>query len=84
MLPTRRTEDLLLGSWELIQQLGRVPRRLIWDNEAGFGRGGRLAAGVASFVGTLATRIVQQRPYDPESKGIVVAQRVLPPRLIPL
>ena len=33
MIPTRKTEDLLLGSWELIQQLGRVPRRLIWDNE---------------------------------------------------
>jgi len=66
MLPTRRSEDLLLGSWELIQ-----PRRLIWDNEPGIGRGGRLAAGVASFVGTLATKIVQLRPNDPESKGIV-------------
>jgi hypothetical protein len=71
MLPTRKTQDLLLGSWELIQQLGRVPRRLIWDNEAGIGRGGRLAFGVDSFVGMLATRIVQLRPYDPESKGIV-------------
>jgi hypothetical protein len=71
MLPTRKTEDLLLGSWELIGQLGRVPRRLIWDNETGIGRGGRLAAGVAAFCGTLATRIVQLRPYDPESKGIV-------------
>ena len=27
MIPTRRTEDLLLGSWELIRALGRVPRR---------------------------------------------------------
>jgi hypothetical protein len=71
MLPTRKTEDLLLGSWELIQQLGRVPRRLIWDNEAGIGRGGRLAAGVSAFTGTLATRIVQLRPHDPESKGLV-------------
>ena len=71
MLPTRRTEDLLLGSWELIGQLERVPRRLIWDNEPGIGRGGRLAAGVAAFTGTLATKIVQLRPNDPESKGIV-------------
>ena len=71
MLPTRKTEDLLLGSWELIQQLGRVPRRLIWDNEPGIGRGGRLAAGVAAFTGTLATKIVQLPPNDPESKGIV-------------
>ncbi|RZU33497.1 transposase [Blastococcus saxobsidens] len=71
MLPTRRTEDLLLGSWELIQELGRVPRRLIWDNESGIGRGGRLAAGVASFVGALAVKLVQLRPNDPESKGVV-------------
>ena len=71
MIPTRRTEDLLLGSWELIDRLGRVPRRLIWDNEAGIGRGGRLAAGVAAFTGTLASRIVQLPPNDPQSKGIV-------------
>jgi transposase len=71
MLPTRRTEDLLLGSWELIGQFGRVPRRLIWDNEPGIGRGGRLAAGVAAFTGSLATRLVQLPPNDPQSKGIV-------------
>ena len=71
MIPTRKTEDLLLGSWELIRLLGRVPRRLIWDNESGIGRGGRLADGVSAFTGTLATKIVQLRPRDPESKGIV-------------
>jgi hypothetical protein len=71
MIPTRKTEDLLLGSWELIRLLGRVPRRLIWDNESGIGRGGRLADGVTAFTGTLATQIVQLRPRDPESKGIV-------------
>jgi hypothetical protein len=71
MIPTRKTQDLLLGSWELIGQLGRVPRRLIWDNETGIGQRGRLAAGVAAFTGTLATRIVQLPPNDPQSKGIV-------------
>jgi hypothetical protein len=71
MLPTRRTEDLLLGSWELIQRLGRVPRRLIWDNEPGIGRGPHRAEGVAAFAGTLATRIVLLPPKDPESKGVV-------------
>jgi transposase len=71
MIPTRTTEDLLLGLWELIRALGRVPRRLIWDNETGIGRGGKLAEGVAAFTGTLATAIVQLRPRDPESKGIV-------------
>ena len=71
MLPTRKTEDLLLGSWELIRQLGRVPRRLIWDNEPGIGRGQRRAEGVTAFAGTLATTIVQLKPRDPESKGLV-------------
>ena len=71
MIPTRKTEDLLLGSWELIKQLGRVPRRLIWDNEPGIGRGQRRAEGVASFMGTLATRLVLLPPNDPQSKGIV-------------
>jgi len=71
MVPTRKTEDLLLGSWELIQQLGRVPRRLIWDNEPGIGRGQRRAEGVASFMGTLATKLVLLPPNDPESKGLL-------------
>lgn len=71
MIPTRTTEDLLLGTWELLQQLGRVPRRLIWDNEAGIGRGRRRAHGVAEFAGTLATKVVLLKPRDPESKGVV-------------
>ena len=68
MLPTRKTEDLLLGSWELIEQLGRVPRRLIWDNEPGIGRGARRAEGVASFMGTLATKLVLLPPKDAEAR----------------
>jgi hypothetical protein len=71
MIPTRKTEDLLLGSWELIQQLGRVPRRLIWDNEPGIGRGQRRAEGLTLFMGTLATKLVLLPPRDPESKGVV-------------
>ena len=71
MIPTRTTEDLLLGMWELIQRLGRVPRRLIWDNEGGIGRRRQPALGVATFMGTLATKLVLLPPRDPESKGIV-------------
>ena len=71
MIPTRKTEDLLLGTWELLQQLGRVPRRLIWDNEPGIGRGQRRAEGVTTFMGTLATKLVLLPPKDPESKGLV-------------
>jgi hypothetical protein len=72
MLASRHTADLLAGMWPVLAgQLGAVPRRLIWDNEAGIGRGGHLAGGVAAFTGALPARIVQLRPYDPESKGIV-------------
>jgi hypothetical protein len=71
MIPSRMTGDLLAGMWELIWSLGAVPRRLIWDNETGIGRRNSFAAGVAAFAGVLATRIVQVKPYDPESKGVV-------------
>jgi transposase len=71
MIPTRHTVDLLLGMWALLQQFGAVPRRLIWDNEAGIGRGKRHADGVGAFTGTLATTLQRLKPYDPESKGLV-------------
>lgn len=71
MIPTRRTEDLLLGMWALLSGLGAVPRRLIWDNEAGIGRGKRLTEPTAVFAGTLATKMVLLPPRDPESKGVV-------------
>jgi hypothetical protein len=51
MIPTRHTPDLLLGMWTLLQLLGRVPRRLIWDNESGIGRGKRHAEGWVSSPG---------------------------------
>lgn len=72
MVPSRSTGDLLAGTWSLIRdQFQAVPKRLIWDNEAGIGRRGKLADGVSGFQGTLATRFVQLKPFDPESKGIV-------------
>jgi transposase len=72
MIPTRTTADLLAGTWGLLSEpLGAVPHRLIWDNEAGIGRRNRLAEGVAGFMGTLGSRVVQLRVRDPESKGVV-------------
>ncbi|MEI2826923.1 MAG: hypothetical protein V9F04_11335 [Dermatophilaceae bacterium] len=71
MIPTRTTADLLLGMWMLLQLLGRVPRRLIWDNETGVGRGKRHAEGVSAFTGTLATTLQRLKANDPESKGVV-------------
>ena len=78
----RMTGDLPAGMWELIGSLGAVPRRLIWDNESGGGNS--YAAGVAAFAGVLATRIVQGKPYDPESKGVVErANRFLETSFLP-
>ena len=70
IIPTRTTADLLLGMWSLLSDLGAVPARLLWDNEKGIGQR-RLTQAAAMFAGTLATKIVLLKPYDPESKGIV-------------
>jgi hypothetical protein len=51
MLQSRMTGNLLAGMWELLGSLGAVPRRLIWDNEAGIGRRNGYAAGMAAFAG---------------------------------
>ncbi len=71
MLPTRTTPDLILGMGALIADYGAVPHRLLWDNEAGIGQRGHLTASVTTFAGFIGTKIVQARPYDPETKGVV-------------
>ena len=72
MIPSRVTGDLLAGMWLLLSEhVGGVPRSLLWDNESGIGQRGRLADGVAGFCGVLGTRLIQARPYDPETKGLV-------------
>jgi transposase len=71
MIPSRTTEDLCLAMWWLLENFGAVPRRLVWDNESGIGRNHKLTDQVTSLAGTLGTKFVQLKPYDPESKGIV-------------
>ncbi|MGE2836574.1 IS21 family transposase [Mycobacterium sp. SMC-4] len=71
MLPSRQTLDLVAGMWQLISgSFAAVPHELWWDNEAGIGRRGRLTEPVTALMGTLGSRVVQLKPYDPESKGI--------------
>jgi transposase len=38
LVPTRRVEDLYTGWWRLLEQLGAVPRVLVWDGEGAVGR----------------------------------------------
>jgi transposase len=75
MIPSRQSPDLLAGHWALLQQLGAVPRTLVWDNESAVGqwRGGRpqLTAAMNAFRGCLGITVVQCRPADPEAKGLV-------------
>lgn len=70
MIPSRTTEDLLGGMWELIQEADAVPARLLWDNETGIGRG-KLTEAASAFAGVLGTEIKLLPPRDPESKGMV-------------
>lgn len=74
MIPTRNAEDLVLGQWVVLGQLGAVPRLLVWDNEGGVGRYGganpKLTAEFTALRGLLGTRLYVCRPNDPETKGL--------------
>jgi transposase len=85
MLPSRQTMDLVAGMWQLLLgSFAAVPHELWWDNEAGIGRRGRLTDPVTALVGTLGSRLVQLKPYDPESKGMVErANRYLETSFLP-
>ena len=85
MLPSRHTMDLVAGMWQLLSQnFTTVPHELWWDNEAGIGRRGRLTEPVTALVGTLGSRLVQMKPNDPESKGMVErANRYLETSFLP-
>ena len=73
LLPSRRLEDLYAGWWRLLEQLGAVPRVLVWDGEAAVGRWRarqpELTAACQGFRGVLGTKVLICKPADPEAKG---------------
>jgi transposase len=75
LVPTRRAEDLYAGWWRLIEQLGAVPRVLVWDGEAAVGRWrprqSQLTSACQGFRGVLGARVLICKPADPEAKGII-------------
>lgn len=75
MIPSRKAPDLIAGHWALLQQLGAVPRQLVWDNEGAVGswRSGKpkLAEQFEAFRGVLGIGVHQCKPNDPEAKGLV-------------
>jgi transposase len=75
LIPSRKSEDLFAGWWQLIHGLGSVPRCLVWDGEGAIGRwrAGKpeLTAECQAFRGTLAARVIVCKPADPEAKGLI-------------
>jgi transposase len=75
LIPSRCSQDLFAGWWQLIEALGAVPRALVWDGEGAIGRwrAGKpeLTAECQAFRGTLGTRVVVCKPADPEAKGLI-------------
>jgi transposase len=75
LIPTRTAADLFAGRWQVIEQLGAVPRVLVWDGEGAIGRwrAGRveLTEQCQAFRGTLATKVIVCKPADPEAKGLI-------------
>jgi transposase len=73
LVPTRRAEDLYTGWWRLLQQLGAVPRVLVWDGEAAVGRWRarqpELTTACQGFRGVLGVKVLICKPADPEAKG---------------
>lgn len=74
MIPTRNAEDLVLGQWAVLGQLGGVPKLLVWDGEGGVGRYGgpnpKLTPQFTALRGMLGTRFYVCKPNDPETKGL--------------
>jgi transposase len=75
LVPSRGAADLYAGWWQLLEQLGAVPRVLVWDGEGAVGRWRRrqpeLTAECHAFRGTLGAKVIICKPADPEAKGLV-------------
>jgi transposase len=72
LIPTRHSQDLFAGWWQLIEALGSVPRVLVWDGEGAIGRWrAELTGECQAFRGTLGARVLVCKPADPEAKGLI-------------
>jgi transposase len=67
-----QTEDLLAGIAGCLERLGGLPRKLVWDRQAGIhGHGGRPSQAFAAFCGQLKVDWRFCEPADPQAKGCV-------------
>jgi transposase len=76
LIPSRDAEDLYPAWWRLLsQQLGAVPRTLVWDGEGAVGRwrarAPELTGACQAFRGVLGAAVYICKPADPEAKGML-------------
>jgi hypothetical protein len=75
LIPSRRAEDVFARWWQLVEQLGVVPRALVWDGEGAIGRwrAGRaeLTAECQAFRGVLAAKVIIWPAADRRPRGII-------------
>jgi transposase len=69
---SKEAADLLFGVGRCLEQLGGLPRKLVWDWEGALHAGaGRPTEAFAAFCGQLAVGWHFLHPGDPEAKGVV-------------
>jgi len=75
MIPSKEAHDILLGHLACLLDLGAVPRKGVYDNEAALvsRHNGKpnLTEAFQRFRGTLGMGVVICQPGDPEAKGLV-------------
>jgi transposase len=75
LVPSRAAEDLFAGCWQLLAELGGVPKALVWDQEGAVGKRHRrvtvLTEPAHAFRGVLGAKVVILDAADPEAKGLV-------------
>ena len=75
MIPSREAHDILLGHLACLLELGGVPRKGVYDNEAALvsRHNGKatLNPPFQRFRGTLGMGVIVCKPGDPEAKGLV-------------
>jgi len=73
MVPSRAAYDVLWGMRRCLEQIGAVPRTIVWDGEGCIGqwrRGKQVLTGeFQAFRGTLGAGARLCKPNDPEAKG---------------
>jgi hypothetical protein len=75
LIPTRMAEDLFPSWWELLEQLGSVPRMLTWDSEVAIGRrqGGEaeITAECTEFCRSLGAGVTIGGSADPKTRRLI-------------